>query len=257
MSRYSSAAHLKSGTDRLKSIHLEIAILHDLSHYNIIRIHELIELETQIVVVMSYASPCTLLQYIQAQRKGTGVWCFPERMAWSIFRQLISGVEYLHENRTIHRNLTLETILFDCKQDRAIITGFSIAEIAVEGSGPTLFDEYSTRRKHFSRPNFINPYFTAPEVLENNDLTTYEFYETVGIEGKADVYSCGVILVSQIHKTSALQIANNLQVHNDERRYTVWRKYAHDTVWSIPYCRALKELCNYGNDQSVANSQGR
>lgn len=255
MSRYSSATRLKSETDRLKSIYLEVAILHDLSHYNIIRVHELIELEMRIVVVMSYASPCTLLQYIQEQRKGAGVWCFPEMMAWSIFRQLISGVEYLHENLTIHRNLTLETILFDRKRDRAIITGFRIAEIAVKGPGQRLLSEYS-RRKYFSRPKFINPYFTAPEVLERYD-STFQICGTIDMEGKADVYSCGVILVSQIHKTSALQIANNLRVHNDERRSTVWRKYAHDTVWSIPYCRALKELGNYGNEQSVANSQGR
>jgi serine/threonine protein kinase len=256
MSRYSSATRLKSETDRLKSIHLEVAILHDLSHYNIIRVHELIELEMRIVVVMLYASPCTLLQYIQEQRKGAGVWCFPEMMAWSIFRQLISGVEYLHENLTIHRNLTLETILFDCKQNRAVITGFSIAEIAGKGSGQGLLGKYSTRLKYFCRPKFINPYFTAPEVLERYD-SPFEICGTVDIEGKADVYSCGVILVSQIQKTSALQIANNLRVHNDKWRYTVRRKYAHDTVWSIPYCRALKELGNYGNDQSVANSQGR
>jgi serine/threonine protein kinase len=253
MSRYSSATRLKSGTDRLKSIHLEVAILHDLSHNNIIRVHELIELEMRIVVVMSYASPCTLLQYIQEQRKGAGVWCFPESMAWSIFQQLISGVGYLHKNLTIHRNLTLETILFDCKRNRAIITGFSIAEIAEEGSGQILLGEYLTRRKYSSRPKFVNPYFTAPEVLQG----VSEMCGPVDIEGKADVYSCGVILVSQIYKTSALQIAKNLRVHNDERRYTVWRKYAHDTVWSIPCCRALKEIGNYGNDRSVANSQGR
>jgi len=253
MNRYSSATHLKSETDRLKSIHLEVAILHDLSHYNIIRVHELIELEMRIVVVMSYASPCTLLQYIQEQRKGAGVWCFPEVMAWSIFRQLISGVEYLHENMTIHHNLTLETILFDCKRERAIITGFSIAQIVVKGSEKGWFDEYFLRRKHFSRPKFINPYFTAPEVLQGDD-STFRIGESVDIEGKADVYSCGVILVSQIQKTSALQIANTIRVHNDEWRYTVWWKYAHDTVWSIPCYRALKELVNYGTEQSVANS---
>jgi serine/threonine protein kinase len=228
MNRYSSATRLKSETDRLKSIHLEVAILHDLSHYNIIRVHELIEHEMRIVVVMSYASPCTLLQYIQEQRKG----------AWSIFRQLISGVEYLHENMTIHRNLTLETILFDCKRERAIITGFSIAEIVVKGSGQRMLDEYS-RRKYFSRPKFINPYFTAPEILERYD-SAFQICNTVDVEGKADVYSCGVILVSQIHKTSVLQIANTIRVHNDERRSTVWRKYAHDTVWSIPCGRTLK-----------------
>lgn len=231
MSRSSSATPFKGGTGRLKSIHLEVAILHDLSHYNIIRVHELIELEMRIVVVMPYVSPCTLLQYIQEQRRGAGVWCFPEVMAWSIFRQLISGVGYLQENLTIHHNLTLETILFDCKQNRAIITGFSIAEIAAKEPEQRSFGEpstreryffsqsslsdYKTREKYFSRPKFINPYFTAPEVLSRIYEQSWVPGLGINIEGKADVYSCGVILVSQLQKNPLLHIANDLPVHND------------------------------------------
>jgi serine/threonine protein kinase len=183
---------------RLKSIHLEIAILQDLSHYNIIRVHELIELEMGIVIVMPFVTTSTLLQYIQQQRKGTGIWCFPEDTAWCVFRQLISGVEYIQDNLTVHRNLTLDTILFDCIQLRVVITGFCIAEIVAQEDElqQTPLDVYATRQKYFNRSRFINPYFTAPEMLNIQNARDY-VPESIYSEGKADIYSCGVILVSR------------------------------------------------------------
>jgi serine/threonine protein kinase len=180
MSRVPSIG-LCSGQDRLRNIHLEVAILHDLSHENIVRIHELIELEMQVVIIMSHASSTTLLQYIQEKRRFTGGWFFPENIAWSIFRQLVSGVIYLHDHQTIHHNLTLDNILFDTNRERIVIKGFSIADIV--SSGDTFV----------GRPKFINPYFTAPEVLAGSQslLAADSVYE----EGKVDVFSCGVILV--------------------------------------------------------------
>ena len=177
-------------------IHFEVAILQDLSHYNIIRIHELIELEMQILIVMPYLSPCTLLKYIQTQRKGAGVWCFPENMAWSIFVQLISGVEYLHENLTVHQNITLDSVLFDSEKMRVVITGFNVAEIVPPDMDYRHTDATATlRQKHSPRRTYINPYFTAPETLEhaNNGIRSQD---RISIRAKSDLYSCGVILVS-------------------------------------------------------------
>lgn len=152
----------------------------------------------QIVVVMPYISHCTLLNFLREQRKGAGIWCFPENMAWSIFRQVISGVGYLHDNLTIHHNLTLQSILFDCKQNRVVITGFRVAEIAAPKTGGATLDNWVLRQKHFTRPKFVNPYFTAPELLQSSDTSKAPGFESVYTEGKADIYSCGVILVSPI-----------------------------------------------------------
>jgi len=91
---------------------------------------------------------------------------------------------YLHDHQTIHHNLTLDNILFDTNRERIVIKGFSIAEIV--SCGDTFFE----------RPKFINPYFTAPEVLAGSQglLAAESVYE----EGKADVFSCGDILVSLV-----------------------------------------------------------
>jgi serine/threonine protein kinase len=176
-----------SSKDRLQSIQLEVAILHDLMHYNIIRIHELVQLEMRIVIVMSFASPVTLLEYIQDKRRGAGVWTFPETMSWSIFRQLVSGVMYLHDNRTIHHNLTLDNVLFDSQKERIVIKGFSLAEIVTDGN-----EDVKCRLAW--QPKFINPYYTAPEVLA--DPANFQSGPSVYDAGKVDTYSCGVILVS-------------------------------------------------------------
>ncbi|KAH8656705.1 kinase-like domain-containing protein [Tricladium varicosporioides] len=193
MNRESPSHDLSFGKDRLPAIHLEIATLHDLKHYNIVRVHELIELEMQVVTIMSYVSSLTLLQYIQNRRMGAGTWRFPEPMVWSIFRQLVSGVLYLHDNQTIHHNLTFDNILFDSKQERIVIKDFKLAEIVPCGGTDSLGQVPS------NRPKFVNPYFTAPEVLEDSKYSTA--FGDVYQRGKVDVYSCGVILVRVAFKS--------------------------------------------------------
>lgn len=176
----------------------------------------------QILIVMPYLSPCTLLKYIQTQRKGAGVWCFPENMAWSIFVQLISGVEYLHENLTVHQNITLDSVLFDSEKMRVVITGFNVAEIVPPDMDYRHTDATATlRQKHSPRRTYINPYFTAPETLEhaNNGIRSQD---RISIRAKSDLYSCGVILVSwseQISYNSSLLTI--LQVCYVERHSTV------------------------------------
>ena len=156
------------------------------------------------------------------------MWCFPEKMAWSIFVQLISGVEYLHENLTAHQNNTLDTVLFDNEKMRVVITGFNVAEI-VPRDGElrntdmlrVVHDNASLRQKHSPLRTFINPYFTAPEILEDVE-NGFRYQRGISKRAKSDLYSCGVILVSlgeqPNHKPSVLTV---LQVCYVERCSTI------------------------------------
>lgn len=199
-----------------KRIYLEIATLHDLSHPSIIRIHEFMELSRYMVIVMPHISSCTLLNYILRKRKATALWHFSEDTARELFKQLLSGVKYLHDNQTIHHNLTLDNLLYDSEQERIVINGFNLAEVVPRfpetgGQTPPLDSSNMTSltitgeispaitRKPVASRKYINPYFTAPEILASDcdpHSDPYSILDPVHIKGKVDVYSCGAILVS-------------------------------------------------------------
>jgi serine/threonine protein kinase len=150
-------------------------------------------------------SSCTLLTHILSRRKGAGLWHFPEATAWVLFKQLLSGVRYLHENQTIHHNLTLDNLLYDAEEEKIVIKGFSLAEVVArvpkqgfESSKTLLLDSsFASRmpRKPVPTRKYINPYFTAPEMLSSKVDPSYDL-SSIQVKGKVDVYSCGVILVS-------------------------------------------------------------
>jgi serine/threonine protein kinase len=202
----------------LKRFHAEIAVLHDLSHTNTIRIQEFMQLESFIIIVMPFIEfefdwSRPLRNHILDRRRGAGLWHFLEIIAWTLFKQLLSGVNYLHENQTIHRNLTLENLPYDNRRERIVIKGFKLAEVVPRfpkdatrpgnrfQSPKTFLLESSQMTRLPGKPvpgrRYINPYFTAPEVLASKVDPSYNL-ESIQVKGKVDVYSCGVILVSYL-----------------------------------------------------------
>lgn len=146
---------------------------------------------------MAHVSSLTLREHILLQRKGNELRFFPELTVWSIFRQLISGVKYLHENQTIHHNLTLDNLLFDHKTERIVIKGFNLAEVVSKNEINPEDQANLGQNISPSTAKYENPYYTAPELLAHgtDELKPFLDARAIHIKGKVDVYSCGVILV--------------------------------------------------------------
>lgn len=97
----------------------------------------------------------------------------PTYEAQRYFKQLINAVEYLHSRGVAHRDLKPENLLLD-DNDNLKITDFGLATIyRVQGKERTLEKKCGTL-----------PY-VAPEVL------VQAYYAE-----PADIWSCGIILVS-------------------------------------------------------------
>lgn len=97
----------------------------------------------------------------------------PTQGAQKYFRQLISGVEYLHSRGVAHRDLKPENLLLD-NNDNLKISDFGLATIyRMQGKERLLEKKCGTL-----------PY-VAPEVL----VRAYH-------AEPADVWSCGIILVA-------------------------------------------------------------
>ncbi|XP_071527552.1 serine/threonine-protein kinase grp isoform X2 [Panulirus ornatus] len=97
----------------------------------------------------------------------------PPQEAQKYFRELISGVEYLHSQGVTHRDLKPENLLLD-ENDHLKITDFGMA---------TLF-RHQGKERELDRQCGTKPYM-APEVL----LRPYS-------AEPADIWSCGVVLVA-------------------------------------------------------------
>lgn len=189
---------LGSNPSRLPKIYREISILRDLSHPNIVRLHEMVETDKHIGIIMEYASGGELFDHILNNRY------LKDNSARRLFAQLVSGVGYLHKKGIVHRDLKLENLLLD-RNRNIIITDFGFANTfdPLDELGEEI--EYNLTNKEFvkrmrlDKPNAKglrrgdlmqtscgSPCYAAPELVVSDSLYTGR---------KVDVWSCGVILV--------------------------------------------------------------
>lgn len=135
------------------------------SHPNILRIHEVMATRTRIYLVMELAAGGELFSRIV--RRGR----FTEPAARRYFQQLVSALNYCHENGVAHRDVKPQNLLLDHKGNLKV-SDFGLSALPEQLRDGLLHTACGT------------PAFTAPEVICRR-----------GYEGsKADAWSCGVIL---------------------------------------------------------------
>ncbi|ORX53396.1 Pkinase-domain-containing protein [Piromyces finnis] len=155
--------------NKLTKLCQEISILEKVNHPFIIKTYEVIEDNDYIGIIMEYASGGELFEYILAHRY------LEEYEAKRFFAQLLSGINYLHKNHLVHRDLKLENLLLDSIHN-IVITDFGFAT-----------ESHSDENK-FLTTSCGSPCYAAPELVVND-----------GYVGEAaDIWSCGVILYAMI-----------------------------------------------------------
>ncbi|KAL1925527.1 uncharacterized protein VTP21DRAFT_410 [Calcarisporiella thermophila] len=155
---------------RHTKVEREIFVLRTVRHPNIVKLYDVLETEKYIGIVLEYASGGELFEYILAHRY------LKEKDACRLFAQLISGVNYLHRQHIVHRDLKLENLLLD-RNRSIIITDFGFAN-------------------HFGKPeedlmatSCGSPCYAAPELVVSDGLY---------VGPAADIWSCGVILYAML-----------------------------------------------------------
>ncbi|CAO1634186.1 unnamed protein product [Parajaminaea phylloscopi] len=155
---------------KMTKVEREIQVLKDVRHPNIVRLYEVIESDRFIGIVLEYASGGELFDHILAHKY------LKERDACRLFAQLISGVNYLHDKKIVHRDLKLENLLLD-RNRNVIITDFGFA------------NDFGERRDDLMATSCGSPCYAAPELVVQDGLYA----------GSAvDVWSCGVILYAML-----------------------------------------------------------
>lgn len=202
---------LGTNPSRLPKIYREIAILRGLQHPNIVRLHEMVETERHIGIILEYASGGELFDYILQHRY------LKDNAARRLFAQLVSGVGYLHKKGIVHRDLKLENLLLD-RNRNIIITDFGFANTFTPGEELGDEIEYRLGDRDFVRSMGLehlgpdghrrgdlmqtscgSPCYAAPELVVSDSLYTGR---------KVDVWSCGVILVSTQYPSRKIELTS-------------------------------------------------
>ncbi len=95
----------------------EVTIHHQLRHPNILELYHFFEDDSKVYLLMELCSNGELYQFLRERKRK-----LDEDEARRFFREIVKGVDYLHEHGIIHRDLKLSNILLDDSMKPVIIT---------------------------------------------------------------------------------------------------------------------------------------
>lgn len=148
-------------------IQREIRLLKYFSHPNMIKLYQVLDTDLNIYMVMEYVSGGELFHLVN-EHEG-----LRETDARRLFRQIISGIEYCHQNLVAHRDLKLENIMVDQKGNIKIVD-FGLSNFMKDGQ--------------FLKTGCGSLHYAPPEIITGKPYTGAE----------VDTWSCGVILFAMI-----------------------------------------------------------
>lgn len=114
----------------LTDVEKEIAIMKKLDHPNIVNLIEVLDDPSvdMLYIIMEYVANGSVIKKISTTKP------ISIQIIWKYFRDLISGLHYLHECAgVIHRDIKPENLLID-ENDRLKIADFGVSFIMENGS---------------------------------------------------------------------------------------------------------------------------
>jgi calcium/calmodulin-dependent protein kinase I len=178
-----AATHLETGEKRAVKIikkqagnakqtnmlKIEIEILRNAQHPNVIKLYEVFETRTHYYLVLKLITGGELFEKIVALHN------YSEKQASTCIRQLFEGLKALHAQGFIHRDLKPENLLLesDDPESNLLITDFGLSDI---------LNEEGLAFGAVGSPSYI-----SPEILRFLD-------HNLGYGPEVDMWSTGVIL---------------------------------------------------------------
>jgi len=145
-----------------KAIKSEVDVLLTLSHPNIIKLKDIYETASDVLLVLEYVNGGELFDWIVERGR------YSERDASSVVIQILEALTYLHDGDIIHRDLKPENLLFsDTTQDAVLkVADFGLARL----------DGDTTLKTICGTPGYV-----APEMLLGNKYSKAVDIWAVGV----------------------------------------------------------------------------
>ena len=175
-----------------KKILYETNLMKQLNHPNITKILELFETEDYIFIIMEYINGGNLFSFIKKRRK------LSEKTAKFLFKQIIEGIKYIHSKNIVHRDIKLENILIDLKNNIKICD-FGIGKI-LKKKKEKVFEQCGT------------PMYMAPEIYL---CTSEKGYDPFPV----DLWSSGIALYIMLSGTIPF-LFNEENENNNNNSFT-------------------------------------
>ena len=154
-----------------------------LRHKSLIRLLEYLEDEKDCYIIMEYFKSKSLSDIIGRQ---TGP--MPSKRAVPIFKQVLEGIGYAHDNNIIHRDIKPSNVLVD-DNDIVKITDFGIAKVVGDNSMTATGSVIGTRL------------YMSPEQIQGKRATK-----------KSDIYSLGVTFYEMLAGRVPFESSNEFTV---------------------------------------------
>ncbi len=158
-----------------------------LVHPNIMPVHEYGERDNLAYLVMPYISGGTLRDELERESS------LPLAKVVNYLDQLAAALDFAHEHGVIHRDIKPANILMT-PEGRLLLTDFGLVKIIVEGQTPQV-------RLTGAGAPVGTPDYMAPEQVIGE-----------GVDGRADLYSLGIILYQMVTGTTPFQGETPMQI---------------------------------------------
>ena len=91
---------------------IQLDVLSKLNHENVTKLIDKQKTSNNFYIEMEYSNGPNLYEYVQHYKKKYGK-CLDEATVQKIVKQIASGLEYLHKNKIIHRDIKLENLIIN------------------------------------------------------------------------------------------------------------------------------------------------
>ena len=91
---------------------IQLEVLSKLNHKNITKILDKQKTSNNFYIEMEYSNGPNLYEYVKHYKKKYGK-CLNEETVQKLVKQIASGLEYLHKNKIIHRDIKLENLIIN------------------------------------------------------------------------------------------------------------------------------------------------
>ncbi|CAH1173549.1 unnamed protein product [Phaedon cochleariae] len=158
------------GEDDLADFMIEIDILSEIKHQNIVELHEAFQKEQQLWLLIEYCDGGALDSIMTELEKPLN-----EHQIAYVCQNMCKGLQFLHKSHIIHRDLKAGNVLL------TMAGGVKLADFGVSAKNKNTLQKHDT---------FIGtPYWMAPEVV------LCETFRDNPYDYKVDIWSMGITLI--------------------------------------------------------------